>query len=158
MAAGGMLFRLAFAALVSGAAAGLLLPLLLAMAGLLAGAPPIWSAFGRLSVLLPLGPAAGLVFATLPAFFAGASMWALGERFGSAGRPPAWAAAGAAVGAALWLLFELAADSFGGSGPEAFDAALLATGLAAGAGGALAFRAAMRLAGGTFGNARRGRP
>lgn len=158
MRAGGMVFRLAFAALVSGAAAGLLLPLLLAMAGFLTGGPPIWSAFGRLGVLLALGLAAGLVFAALPAFFAGASMWALGERFDSARRPPAWAAAGAAVGAAFLLLFELAADSYGGSGPAAVDATLLAAGLGAGAGGALAFRSAMRLAGATFGTARRGRP
>jgi len=147
MASGRMLFRLAFAALAAAAAAGLLLPLLLSSAGLMGGWAPSWPAFGMLVYLLPVGLAFGLVVATLPAFFAGASMWALGEKFGSARRPAAWAAAGGAVGAMLWALFEILVGSFRAGGPDASDAALLAAGLASGAGGALAFRAVMRLGG-----------
>ncbi|HEX8309591.1 MAG TPA: hypothetical protein VF645_14360 [Allosphingosinicella sp.] len=145
MATGGMMFRLAFAAMVSAAAAGLLLPVLVALAGLLTGDSASWSAVWSLLFFVSIGIVGGLIFATLPAFFAGASMWALGMRFRAARLAPAWAAAGASVGAALWALFQSVAGPFAGRGAGAFEVMLLGGCLAAGAGGALAFRSVMRL-------------
>ena len=152
MASGGMIARLGVAALVSGAAAGTLLPLAIFLGGLLAGSAASWWGFAMLIDWLQVGFVAGLVVATLPAFFAGASMWALGASFDSARRPSAWAVAGAAVGGAGWALLGLAIGRLdGGGGLDAFEAAILAATLAAGAGAALAFLGAMRLMGRLFG-------
>jgi hypothetical protein len=139
MAAGGMMLRLALAALVSAATAGLLVPLLLALPWLLGGASGRGLDLPAALLILAVGIVGGLVVATLPAFFAGASLWALGDRFGFVRLPHAWAATGASVGAGLWGLFEAVA------GTGAFATILLAVSLAAGAGGALAFRSVMRL-------------
>ncbi|HYI41069.1 MAG TPA: hypothetical protein VE053_12200 [Allosphingosinicella sp.] len=147
MASGGMMLRLGLAALVSGAAAGMLATLALFIGGLLFGSPGSWWAFAMLADWLPIGFLAGLVIASLPAFFAGSSMWALGDDFPYARHPLAWAAAGAAVGGALWSLFVLMLGTGGAGRLDAMDAALLAAGLVAGAGGALAFLGAMRLSG-----------
>lgn len=93
---------------------------------------------------LPIGFLAGLAIASLPAFFAGASMWAIGDSYGAARHPLAWAAAGAAVGGGLWVVFGilLGPDEIGADGW-----ALCAASLIAGAGGALAFLGAMRQSG-----------
>lgn len=158
MASGGMMVRLGLAALVSGAAAGLLATLALFIGGFLFGSPGSWWASAMLVDSLQVAVLAGLIVASLPAFFAGASMWALGDAFGAARHPLAWAAAGAAVGGALWIVFGLVLGRAGaGGGLDAFEAALLAASLVAGAGGALAFLAAMRLGGRLFGEARRRR-
>jgi hypothetical protein len=147
MASGGTMIRLGLAALVAGGAAGILLALAVFLGGLLAGPAPEWWVFAMLIDWLQVGFLAGLVVATPPAFLAGASLWALGESFEAARRPPAWAAAGAFVGAALLALFEGLSGRFGsGGGLEAFDMAILAAALAAGAGSALAFLGSMRLA------------
>jgi hypothetical protein len=148
MASGGMMMRLGVAALVSGAVAGMLAILALFFGGLLFGSPGSWWAFSMLAEWLVIGLLAGLVVASLPAFFAGASMWALGDGFGPARHPFAWAAAGAVVGAALWALLGLLLGRAGaGGGLNAFETALLAASLVAGAGGALAFLGVMRLGG-----------
>jgi hypothetical protein len=148
MASGGMMMRLALAAFASGAAAGILLPLAFFAGGLfLTDLMTSWDAFEGLVGGLQAGVAIGLVFASPPAFFAGAAMWALGERVAAARRPHAWAAAGAAVAATLWILLQcvvrLLTDGFGSL--DLFSLALLAASLPAGAGGALVFRGAMRL-------------
>jgi hypothetical protein len=141
MAAGGTMLRLALAALVSAATAGLLATFALGLPSLLGGTPGRWSDLSAALLMLSIGVVGGLVVATLPAFFAGAWLWALGDRFGSARLPHAWAAAGACVGGGLWALFAASA------GPVAFEAILLAASLGAGAGGALAFRSVMNLTG-----------
>jgi hypothetical protein len=157
MAAGGTTVRLGLAAIVSGAAAGMLATLAVFLGGLF-GSPGSWWAFGMLVDWLPIGFLAGLAIASLPAFFAGALMWALGDNFGAARHPLAWAAAGAAVGGALWILFGLVLGSAGaGGGLAALEAALLAASLVGGSGGALTFLGAMRLGGRLFGEARRRR-
>ena len=145
MATGGTMLRLAFAALVSAGTAGLLVPLLLGLPSLLDGFAGRWSGLSAALSILSIGVVGGLVVATLPAFFAGAWLWALGDRFGLARLPHAWAAAGASVGAGLWALFAAAA------GRGAFEMILLAASLAAGAGGALAFRSVMHLTGASSG-------
>jgi hypothetical protein len=147
MASGGTMARLALAALASAATAGLLLALFLAAASLLAGAPGRWSDLQPALLMLLVGIVGGLVVATLPAFFAGASLWALGGRFPIARLPHAWAAAGASVGGALWALFAAFTGAFH-RGPGPLETILTAASLAAGAGGALAFRSAMHLTGG----------
>ena len=142
------ILRLGLAALASGAAAGLLLPLIYFLGALaLGGWPADGPAVALLIEWLQVGFVAGLVLATLPAFLAGASMRALGARFGAARRPLPWAAAGAFVAAALWALAYLAGGLFGsGFGELDFLAmSLLAASLPAGAGAALVFRAAVRL-------------
>ena len=152
MASGRMTLRLGVAALVSGAAAGTLLPLAICLAGLFAGSAASWWGFAMLITWLQVGFVAGLVVASLPAFFAGASMWALGASFDSARRPSAWAVAGAAVGGAGWVLLGLVIGGLdSGDGLDAFESAILAATLAAGAGAALAFLGAMRLMGRWFG-------
>ena len=148
MAAGGMMLRLALAALASAAIAGLLVPLLLGLPSFLGGAPGRGLDLSAALLMLSIGVAGGLVVATLPAFFAGALLWALGDRFRFARLPYAWAAAGASVGAGLWALFAAAA------GPGAFETILLGASLAAGSGGALAFRSVMRLTGAPAGRRR----
>ena len=145
MASGGMMWRLALAALASGAAAGMLLPLTLFVAAFAAGTAASWWAFAALVDWLKIGFVAGLVLASFPAFFAGASMWALAGSIEAARRPSAWAAAGAAVGGAGWTLLGLMLR--GGGAVDAFELAILAAALAAGAGAALAFRGTMRLLG-----------
>jgi hypothetical protein len=140
--------RLALAALVSGATAGLLatLSILLAM---LIGGRGAWKAPapGDLAVLLADGFGAGLIVASLPAFVGGAAMCALGRRFDYARRAPAWAAAGAGAGLVLWAVAATAVRiRVGEPGLARADGALLAAGL--GAGAALAFRAVARPAGG----------
>jgi hypothetical protein len=146
MAAGGTMLRLTLAALVSAATAGLLVPLLLGLPSLLGGYPGRWFDLSGALLILSIGIVAGLVVATLPTFFAGAWLWALGDRFGLARLPCAWAAAGASVGAGLWALFVAM------TGPGALERILLAVSLAAGAGGALAFRFVMRLTGASPGS------
>lgn len=156
MASGGTMIRLGLAALVAGGAAGILLPLAVFLGALLAGPAPEWWVFAMLIDWLQVGFLAGLVVATLPAFLAGASLWALGESFEAARRPPAWAAAGAFVAAALLALFAWGSGTLGsGVGLDAFDIAILVAALAAGAGSALAFLGSMRLAGHLFGERRR---
>jgi hypothetical protein len=154
MAAGGMMLRLALAALVSAGTSGLIVPILLGLALLLDGNPQIGFDVRGSLLLLSVGIAGGLVVATLPAFFAGAWLWAFGDRFGRARLPAAWAAAGASVGGALWALFGAATGAFH-RGPGGFEALTLAVSLAAGAGGALAFRAIMLLTAATGAGAAR---
>jgi hypothetical protein len=151
-----MMARLALSALVAGAVAGMLLPVAFFLGGLALGG---WGAdresFARLIEALQIGLLAGSVLATLPALFAGAALWALGESFDSARRPPAWAAAGAAVTGALWLLLQFL-DGGGLGHPDFLEMSVLAAGLPAGAGGALAFLGAMRLSGALLGDPRQG--
>lgn len=158
MLSGGMMLRIGFAALVSGSAAGLLATLALFFAGLFFGSPGGWWGFWMLADWLPLGFLAGLAVASLPAFFAGMAMCGLGEGFPAARRPFAWAAAGASVGGALWVLFSLLLGSVAEGGLDALEVALLAVGLIGGAGGALAFLGTMRLSGPLWRESGRDRP
>ncbi|HEX8626301.1 MAG TPA: hypothetical protein VF782_14665 [Allosphingosinicella sp.] len=156
MMSGRMMMRLGLAALASGSAAGTLATLAVFVGGLLFGSPPGWWGFAMLLDWLQIGFLAGLVVASLPAFFAGASMWALGADFEAARHPLAWAAAGAAVGGALWLLFCVALGRAGPDGGlQPLEAGILAASLVAGAGGALTFLGAMRLDARLSGSARR---
>lgn len=156
MASGRMILRLGLAALVSGASAGMLIPVMVFLGGLaLGGWTADWDSFAMLVEWLGFGFLVGLILAALPAFLAGASMWALGRNFESARRPVPWAAAGAVVAGALWALAQLVSGGFGNL--DFFETSLLAASLPAGAGGALAFLAAMRLSGRLCGEARRER-
>lgn len=152
MPTGKLILRMALAALASGAAAGLLLIALVALPVWLFDPRPGWAAAEAMLPMLPrflfLAVLVGLVVATLPAFLAGAAMWALARRFEAASRPPAWAAAGAGGGALFLVLTYLAL----GQRSVAFqldrtDFALLAAFLLAGAGTALVFLGIMRLTG-----------
>jgi hypothetical protein len=159
MISGRMMVRLGLAALVSGAAAGMLATLAVFLGVLLFGSPEGWWGLAMLVDWLQLGFLAGLVVASLPAFFAGISMWAIGQDFVAARHPLAWAAAGTAVGAALWVVFGLVLGKAGADGRlDSLDLALLGASLIAGAGGALAFLGAMRLGGRLFDEAPRRRP
>jgi hypothetical protein len=152
MPTGKLILRMALAALASGAAAGLL-PLLVVVLPMWLFDPRTgWTAAEEMLPMLPrilfLAVSLGLVVATLPAFLAGAAMWALARRFEAASRPPAWAAAGAGVGAAFLVLAYVAL----GQRSLAFrldrtDLALIAAFLIAGAGTALVFLGVMRLSG-----------
>jgi hypothetical protein len=144
---GGLMLRLGVAALASGSAAGLIATLSFFFGVLLFGSPERWWGFAMLGDWLPLGLLAGLAVASLPAFFAGAAMWALGDGFAAARHPLAWAAAGAAVGGALWAVLGLVLGSVAAGGLDSDEIALLAAGLIGGAGGALAFLGTMRLSG-----------
>jgi hypothetical protein len=138
--------RLALAALVSGAAAGLLAILALYVGALLLLGGWAWEGLTpeRLFAALAAGMAAGLVVASLPAFLAGAAMCALGRRFEAARRVPAWAAAGAGAGLLLWAAFAIGVRArLGEPGLGGPDATLLAA-CFVGAGSALAFRAVVR--------------
>lgn len=145
MAIGTKLARLAFAALVSGAAAGLLasLAMLLGAAWLGGWSWNVAPAEVMLAVLAA-GLAAGIVVAAPPAFLAGAAMWALGRRVEAARRPSAWATAGAAVGAFGWAAFATAIGLSVGEPGLTRPGALLPAAILAGAGAALAFRAVAR--------------
>jgi hypothetical protein len=147
MASGGIGLRIALAALVSGATAGMLLALAFFLAVLVVGPPGPWWTLAMLIDWLQIGCVAGLVIATLPAWLAGLSMWALGASYGAARHPLAWAAAGAGVGGALWVLFGPLLGNMARDGLDRDELALLAASLLAGAGAGLAFLAAMRLTG-----------
>ncbi len=140
--------RLALAALVSGATAGSLLVLSHGFSPLLTGSPASAWAFAMLIEGLLIGLLGGLTVASLPAFVAGATMWRLGESYDAARHPCGWAAAGAAVGGGLWALFALLFGTVGRGGLDVMEVVLLAAGLIAGAGAALAFLGVMRLSGG----------
>lgn len=138
--------RLALAAMAAGAAAGLLATLELYLGALLLLGGWAWEGVTAAKLLagLAAGLAAGLVALTLPAFLAGATMYALGRRFEAARRTPAWAAAGAAGGALLWALAIAAVHSrVGEPGLAGLDPTLLAAGFI-GTGSALVFRAIAR--------------
>lgn len=154
MESGRMMLRLGLAALVSGAAAGMLATVAVFLDELFFRSAERWWTLSILADWLPIGLLAGLVIGSLPAFFAGASMWTLGHDFEAARHPLAWAVAGAAVGGALWGLFVLL---LAGPGAGARFDLLLAASLVAGAGGALAFLGAMRLGGSRFRRAPRRR-
>ncbi|HEX8062424.1 MAG TPA: hypothetical protein VF535_04335 [Allosphingosinicella sp.] len=158
MLSGGMMLRMGLAALASGSAAGLLTTLALFFGGLVFGSPGGWWGFAMLGDWLPIGLLAGVAVAGLPALFAGTAMCGLGVSFPAARRPLAWAAAGAAVGGALWILFCLVLGSVAERGLDALEIALLAAGLIGGAGGALAFLGTMRLSGPLWRESGRGRP
>lgn len=147
MLSGGMMLRMGMAALVSGSAAGLLATLAFFFGGLLFGSPGGWLGLAMLGDWLGIGLLAGLAVASLPAFFAGTAMWALGDGWPAARAPLAWAAAGAAVGGGLWAFFCLLLGSVAAGGLDALEVALLAAALVGGAGGALAFLGTMRLGG-----------
>lgn len=152
MPTGKLILRMALAALASGAAAGPLLILLVALPLWLFDPRQGWAAAEAMLPMLPrflfLAVSVGLVVATLPAFLAGAAMWALARRFEAASRPPAWAAAGAGVGAAFLVLTYVAlGQRSAGFQLAGTDFALLAAFLLAGAGTALVFWGAMRLSG-----------
>jgi hypothetical protein len=135
--------RLALAALVSGAAAGLLATLALYVGALLLLGGWAWEGLTAASLFagLAAGAAAGLFVATVPAFLAGATMWALGRRFEAARRLSAWSAAGAVGGVLFWAVAAAAVRiRVGEPGLTGLDATLLAAGFV-GAGSALAFRA-----------------
>jgi hypothetical protein len=156
---GRMMVRLGLAALVSGATAGMLATLAVFLGVLLFASPEGWWGLAMLVDWLQIGFLAGLVLASLPAFFAGASMWALGQDFDPARHPLAWAAAGTAVGGALWLVFGLVLGEAGADGRlDPLESALFAASLIAGAGGAVVFLGAMRLGGRLFDEAPRRRP
>lgn len=142
MATGRRFARLALAALASGAAAGLLATLAVFLgASFLGGWSWNVSPAEALFAMLAAGVAAGLVAFSGPALVAGAAMCALARRVESARRAPAWAAAGAAVGALGWTAFAVAVGtSVGEPGLDRPGGALLAA-ILAGAGAALAFRA-----------------
>jgi hypothetical protein len=153
MLAGSTIARLGLAALLSGAAAGLLLILslfigaLLARSGLGSGISD-GSGVGMLLMMIGLGALAGIVLAAPPSFVAGAAMTGFAIRFETARRVPAWAAAGAAVGFGFWCLAALTLRPFfPPSGPGAADAALLTAFLLSGAAAALIFRGVMKLTG-----------
>jgi hypothetical protein len=138
--------RLGLAALVSGAAAGLMTILAIVCAGLLLGGAAIgnWVTVVDVGAGLVTAIVAGIVVAAPPALLAGAAMCALGRRFEAARRTPAWAAAGAATGGWLWAALTLAVRILlGAPGPLRPDAVLLAAALI-GAVAALAFRAVAR--------------
>jgi hypothetical protein len=157
-----MVLRLALAACLSGAAAGLLASLSIFFAPHLADPLDNWSreAPARLAELLAtaeFGITLGIFVAGPPAFAAGSGMWALGRYSQSARHALAWAAVGGGIGAFLWALLELSFWTPGrGAAMTWVDAATFGICLASGAGGALVFRAAMRL-GGSRGPVRRRR-
>jgi hypothetical protein len=133
--------RLVLAALVSGAAAGLLATLSLFLGATWLGGWS-WDVAPAEAVLavLAAGLAAGLIVAAPPAFLAGAAMDALGRRVGAARSPSAWAAAGAAVGALCWAVFAAAVGLAVGEPGLARPGGLLPAAILTGAGAALAFR------------------
>lgn len=137
--------RLALAALVSGATAGLLMTSAILLAMLSRGDPagdPVTA--GDLAVALAAGVEAGLIAASLPAFLAGSAMHALGRRFRAARRASAWAAAGAGAGASAWATVAAASwIKVGEPGLTSPDSVLLAA-ILAGTAAALAFRAVAR--------------
>lgn len=143
----GMLMRLGLAALVAGVTSGALLVLAVYFGGAGIGHPEIPWMSAMLFDWLETGLVAGLAVASIPAFVAGAAMWGLGRRIAAARRFPAWAAAGAAVGGALFALFGLVLGKMGRGGLDSFETVLLCASLIAGAGGALAFLLAIRLSG-----------
>jgi hypothetical protein len=151
MLAGATILRLGLAALLSGTAAGLLLVASLLVGAVIAGADHgigTGETPGPEMALLAvrLAVQAGAAVATLPAFVAGAVMTGLAARFEAARHLPAWAAAGAAVGAAFWLLVELVLGQLPyGTRPSAVDEVFLAAFLFGGGGSALVFRGTMRL-------------
>jgi hypothetical protein len=147
MASGRIVARLGLAALASGGTAGLLLTLAVFFGGLLSGYARSWWTASALLDWLPIGFLAGLFAASLPAFFAGAGLWSIGDTVRAVRHPLAWAASGAVIGGALWALYLLGLGSVGENGLDTGEMALLAAGLVAGCGGALAFLAVMRLSG-----------
>ncbi|HEX8620602.1 MAG TPA: hypothetical protein VF718_01385 [Allosphingosinicella sp.] len=140
-----LLLRLALAALVAGAAAGLLLA-----SAILLGATVLGGGWTSQAPTLPglvaglgAGLGGGLIVASGPAFLAGAAMCALARRFEGARRASAWAAAGAAAGLGLWAVVATAVERrIGEPGLVRPDGALVAAGL--GLAAALAFRAIAR--------------
>jgi hypothetical protein len=139
-----LLLRLALAALVSGAAAGLMMTAAALLGATWLGGLGRHSSTGDLAGALAAGTQAGLGAASLPAFVAGGGLWALGARRAAARSAPAWALAGAAAGLAGWALFSAAVRIvLGEPGVGRPDGALLAA-LLAGSGAALAFRAIAR--------------
>lgn len=143
------LVRLGFAALISAAVAGLLLVLAMFFAAklddpLTVSAGIGWTELAELWPLLSLAVPMGIFVAGLPAFLAGATMWGIGRHRPGARRALAWAGAGASVGALFWALFELTFWTPGRSASfSGLDAAFFLACPTAGAGAALAFRAAM---------------
>lgn len=142
--------RLALAACLSGAAAGLLFTI--AMFGWRIGQPlgAWWTSapapLAALGSMAAFGVVTGLVVASPPAFVAGAAMWATGRGKRGPRSLLAWACAGAGVGALFRALLELAFWTPGrGSFLTYGEAGFLAVCLAAGACAALVFRAAMML-------------
>jgi hypothetical protein len=143
------LLRLGFAALLSAAAAGLLLALALFFGSKLDEPLVGWAATGSAAVadlwaLVSFGVTMGILVATLPAFLAGAAMWGMARHKRAARHALAWAGAGAAVGALLWALLELTFWTPGRAADFSyFDAGFFLACLIAGAGAALAFRTFM---------------
>lgn len=143
--------RLALAACLSGATAGLLFST--AAFGWRGQPFEAWwtstsAPLAALGSLAAFGVVTGLVVASPPAFVAGAAMWAAGRGSRRPRSLLAWVCAGAGVGALLRVLLELAFWTPGrGSFVTYGEAALLALCLAAGAAAALVFRAAMILTG-----------
>jgi hypothetical protein len=139
------LLRLALAASLSAASAGLLGGLALFFGMRLDGPSGGGAGLSDLASMASFGATMGLLVATLPAFLAGAALWGLSRHNRSARHALAWVGAGAAVGACLWILFELSFRTPGRHAYFAFaELGLLLACLIAGAGGALTFRAAMK--------------
>lgn len=144
--------RLGLAACLSGAAAGLLFAVAVFCGRIGQSFDAWWTStstpLAALGSLAAFGVVTGLVVASPPAFVAGAAMWATGRGSRRPRSPLAWACAGAAVGALFLALLELAFWTPGrGFSMTYGEAGLLAVCLAAGAGGALVFRATMILTG-----------
>jgi hypothetical protein len=142
-----LMLRLAAAALLSGGVAALIV-LGAGLAGYaIAVAPSPWQAFDLLPSLLVrwvaegfLAVALGTPAGAVPAFFAGAILWSAGRMHPRLRRRPAWAAAGGAIGLGCGAGFATLTGTASLSGAN-----LVMTGVftLAGAGAALAFRAAM---------------
>ncbi|HYI41068.1 MAG TPA: hypothetical protein VE053_12195 [Allosphingosinicella sp.] len=140
--------QLAVAALIASAAGGLILVLLLMVATIAMGAgsaggagatmadAPVLLAFAVAGSGAAIGPAIALAW--LPAFAAGAALWAAGRNRPWLGRRLAWALAGAAVASACyWRAFGLGSPDDSvfilfGLPPAALPAAFLLAGAAAG--------------------------
>jgi hypothetical protein len=143
------LLRLALAAGLAGAMAGLLLALAIFLGSHLDEPLLGWASTGSAGLaefwsLVLFGTTLGILVAGLPAFFAGAAMWGMSRHRRAAHHAFAWAAAGAVVGACLWALLELSFWTPGrGANLTYLDAGFFLACLVAGTGGALVFRAAM---------------
>lgn len=143
------LLRLGFAACLSGAVAGLLLAGAMFFGAHLDEPVSGWAITGsaglaELGSLAQFAVTTGIIVASVPAFLAGAALWGLGRHRRAARHVLAWAAAGAAVGAHLWALLELAFWTPGrGARLTYVDAGFFLACLIAGAGAALAFRTTM---------------
>ena len=143
---GRVMLRMALAALLSGAAGGLLLvtlSMVTVLAPRFAGGGP---RLEGVAMMLVAGGAGGAVVASLPAFLAGAALWALQGRYRGARRPGSWAGAGAVMGACFWGLLQALIASYDGRFElDSISALTAAIFIASGAVAALVFRAAMRM-------------